>query len=404
MSNAEHAPSSSDGGGGKVLPPGPTIRNSGEPILLSNVTLLMGVTAEGSLPGAEARVWHRFAATSDDAAFHVIADNLAGVIQHEANQNGLACPPLDGVKTLLYVVRADQTAELWIDTAAVTMTCVMKRSVQALSPVFATDLADILEMRFPNVVIGETDRVLCLFREGWRFALAFDFNVDGKLDIQSFSRTLGVLYRRLRFSHVYGAVETPELFSALCDAGWFPFAEVVAGDFEALLGHLRSNLPLDEPEAALLAKFDEARINHLFERWMAKPHLSKRSSILRSGLDAFLRGDAVAAIKVLITEIEGFLSDAHRDAKGQPARGKALIEFAVASAVERAGHDQTLMLPRAFADYLARYTFASFDPTSADGTAGSRHAVGHGAAAADTYTMLRALQLILTVDQLAFYT
>jgi hypothetical protein len=38
------------------------------------------------------------------------------------------------------------------------------------------------------------------------------------------------------------------------------------------------------------------------------------------------------------------------------------------------------------------------------GQAGSRHAVGHGAAAADSYTDARALQALLTIDQLAFYT
>jgi hypothetical protein len=62
------------------------------------------------------------------------------------------------------------------------------------------------------------------------------------------------------------------------------------------------------------------------------------------------------------------------------------------------------MLPGRFALYLQRNTYANFDPESGDGTAGSRHAVGHGVAASDTYTMTRALQMILTVDQLAFFT
>jgi hypothetical protein len=36
--------------------------------------------------------------------------------------------------------------------------------------------------------------------------------------------------------------------------------------------------------------------------------------------------------------------------------------------------------------------------------ASSRHAVGHGAATQESYTMTRALQVILTLDQRAFYT
>jgi hypothetical protein len=61
-------------------------------------------------------------------------------------------------------------------------------------------------------------------------------------------------------------------------------------------------------------------------------------------------------------------------------------------------------LPAAFARYLAAYTFANFDPTGPLGTAGSRHAIGHGAEDAGSYTQARALQALLTLDQIAFYT
>jgi hypothetical protein len=63
-----------------------------------------------------------------------------------------------------------------------------------------------------------------------------------------------------------------------------------------------------------------------------------------------------------------------------------------------------ILFPTAFAHYLKSHTFANFDPVDNRGSAGSRHAVGHGAAAAETYTMIRALQALLTLDQLAFYT
>jgi hypothetical protein len=76
----------------------------------------------------------------------------------------------------------------------------------------------------------------------------------------------------------------------------------------------------------------------------------------------------------------------------------------VASAEAKAGQPNTLLFPAAFADYLKSYTFANFDSVASPGSAGSRHAVGHGTAAAETYTMTRALQALLTLDQLAFYT
>jgi hypothetical protein len=62
------------------------------------------------------------------------------------------------------------------------------------------------------------------------------------------------------------------------------------------------------------------------------------------------------------------------------------------------------MFPTAFIRYLKLHTFANFDPMAEDGTANFRHAVGHGAAQTESYTLVRALQAILTIDQIAFYT
>ena len=87
-----------------------------------------------------------------------------------------------------------------------------------------------------------------------------------------------------------------------------------------------------------------------------------------------------------------------------PETLRELLAFAQASPEQRAGGPDTLLFPAAFGRYLAAHTFANFDPVAGTGTAGSRHAVGHGAAAQDSYTMTRALQAILTLDQLAFYT
>jgi hypothetical protein len=98
------------------------------------------------------------------------------------------------------------------------------------------------------------------------------------------------------------------------------------------------------------------------------------------------------------------LGDAYRKVHGQGAKIKTLLEFAVASAEAKAGRPDTLLLTAAFADYLKAQTFADFDPQANTGHAGSRHAVGHGAASSESYTMMRALQALLTLDQLAFYT
>jgi hypothetical protein len=89
--------------------------------------------------------------------------------------------------------------------------------------------------------------------------------------------------------------------------------------------------------------------------------------------------------------------------EGTRAKLKQLLEFARASAERKSGAPDTLLFPAAFAKYLEQYTFANFDPSAGTGDAGSRHAVGHGAALAKSYTKARALQALLTLDQFAFY-
>jgi hypothetical protein len=63
---------------------------------------------------------------------------------------------------------------------------------------------------------------------------------------------------------------------------------------------------------------------------------------------------------------------------------------------------EPLFFPKEFQRYLAENIYGNFDPV-AGGVTASRHGVGHGAAPEETYTQVRALQVILTLDQIFFY-
>lgn len=187
--------------------------------------------------------------------------------------------------------------------------------------------------------------------------------------------------------------------------GWFPFVEIIAHEIKDLLQHLGADFDIAELEQDILNSFDEVRMQGIVDRWAVKPHFAAKMTLLKAAIDAFNRKEPVAVIKILLTEIEGVLNDAYRAANGgESAKLKELLKFAMDSAERKAGGTDTLMFPREFAEYLAKHTFANFDPTARTGTASSRHAVGHGAAPQESYTMIRALQVILTLDQLAFYT
>jgi len=382
----------------------PGVRNLGEPLRFANVESLGGFSAEAARPGQQVNVWTRLALTSDEPLFHRLVDGLDGVIRHMAEKAGTAVN-LKRADTILLVLKPDNSAELWIDTAAVSLTCRMKRAIAARSVVFESDIADVTGMNFPCVTFDEKDKVLCLFREGWSFGLAFDFNPDGKLDLDNFSTTLGTLHRTLHYRHLYEAVNDPAVFDPLLAAGWFPFVEIITTEFRDLAREAEAGFDLAEIEEKIIAAFDAPRLGHLLMRWAAKPHFSVKAALLQEAVEAFTAQKPASAIKIILTEIEGVLNDAYKTAHGgRGAKLKELLTFAQTSAEQRAGGPDTLFFPAAFGRYLASHTFANFDPVAQTGTAGARHAVGHGAAAQDTYTMTRALQAILTLDQLAFYT
>ncbi|MDP3257875.1 MAG: hypothetical protein Q8S58_07355 [Bosea sp. (in: a-proteobacteria)] len=203
---------------------------------------------------------------------------------------------------------------------------------------------------------------------------------------------------------MYDAIADEYVFGRLIEAGWFPFVEILGREFRGLVTQCEAGFDLEEAEEKLLAAFDTQRVEAMFARWMAKPHFAGKERLLRSALNNFAAGDAIAVLKIVLTEIEGILRDAYMKNHGKSVKLDKLLQFAVDSAAQKAGQPDTLLFPEVFAVYLKSHAFANFDPLSRSGKASSRHAVGHGHADADSYTQIRALQALLTLDQLAFYT
>ncbi|MEA2890384.1 MAG: hypothetical protein QOI05_1177 [Bradyrhizobium sp.] len=386
----------------KEPPAGTLAGNLGKPVKLTGLQL-DGVTAEAAREGETFKVYTRLSLTSDDKFFHRIAASLRGHIELVSSRTGQPVN-LTRADMVLLVAHPDGTGDLWLDTAAVSLQILLKRTVKPGTAIFESDIADVTGMSFPLVPIAKEDRVICLFREGWRFGLFFDFNPDGDFSVPAMQSDLGTLHRRMRYRDLYDAMADPAVYPRLVAAGWFPFAEILGPEFQSLADASQAGFDLGKEEAKLVAAFDAARVERMFTRWMARPHFAGKELVLRAAQRAFAAGDAVSVLKIALTEIEGILAEAYRRVYGTGAKIKTLVEFAVTSAEKKAGRPDTLLLASAFAEYLKTQTFANFDPVANTGHAGSRHAVGHGAASTESYTIVRALQALLTLDQLAFYT
>jgi hypothetical protein len=367
------------------------------PIRLSSVKV-SGIAASTGRPGEMVSVISRYAATSDVYVFHRIAAGMVDLLTHSAEQDGRPVK-LDAAAFVLAVIKPDESAELYIDSTTAIMKARIKRDVLAGETIYHQDVSDILAIEFPDVEIASDDQVIVLFRERFRHAIFVDLSRE--FDRKFMSDTLGRLLRHLRYHEAYAVLADPALLDALIARGWFPFIEINHLEFAHIFGVLNDDDELAKVEASAVEAFTSARVAAMLERWLRQSVFKRREAVLRAGIEAFLAGNAIAAIKTLITEIEGILQDAHIEAKGLSAKTNQLIEFAATEAVAKSGSADTLLLPPEFQRYLTRNIFENFDPMSADKAA--RHSVSHGAAPPEAYTMVRALQVLLTLDQLSFF-
>jgi hypothetical protein len=374
------------------------IANSGSPVLIPKLEV-DGVSGGGALPGQPVEVITRLAITSDSPRFYPMAHGLAVLLDPHTGK------ALHRGECILVVIKQDRSAQVWFDTAAVVHDVMMKRPASFGTAVFAGDIVDVQGMRFPCVDIEASDQVIVLFREQWRYALYFDFNPTRNLDREELGRALGTLYRSLAYRNQYELMRDADTRKKLFDYGWFPFAEIAQTEFLVLAQRIDLGMDMCEAEEPVIASFTRERLDRILERWGGKPSYAEKKAIFSSGIDAFLRRDPVASIKIMLTEVEGILNSEHEIQRGKRLRRiEPLVDFAIGSAEAKAGGPNTLLFPQEFKEYLRANTFASFDPRETkEAEAKSRHAVGHGAAKAESYTLSRALQVILTLDQLLFY-
>jgi hypothetical protein len=359
-----------------------------------------GFAMNGALPGEQVEVAHRAMLTSDNPVFHVFMRGVCDSLARAATAAGVIIQP-DYVSHLLLVIHSDKTADLYLGDFAMALELMAKKDIAAGQAVSEADIADIRRLRLHDVKLAPTDKVLICFKVNWKFGLYFDLD-DDDLNIGQFERDLGHLYRLLRFEAAYDALADDSFVAKFFAGGWFLFVEILGPEGEQLLKAWRLDFNIAGEEEALLRRFDAARIDAIATRWAAHAALAPHEAVLRSGLEAFKRGDAVAALKVILTEIEGVLRNAHLAENGASANIGRLLEFAAQRGVRKTESDASLFFPSLFLHYLTTSTFADFDPMAPTSDA-SRHSVGHGAANVTAYTQRRALQAILTLDQIARY-
>ena len=141
-------------------------------------------------------------------------------------------------------------------------------------------------------------------------------------------------------------------------------------------------------------------------KWWEHPLFKGKRELLQAGIDAFLGGTKsgyINCIKTLYSEIEGIMRSLYFEDSGERTRNiQKLIDRLIALGEREVDDNQSLLLPQYFADYLVENIFKEFDPTTGVIDL-SRHSALHGVALGKDYKPERALQALLTLDQIYFY-
>ena len=311
----------------------------------------------------------------------------------------------NAVYQFLILIHNDLSADLYINDFPVNIEIMAKRDMKKMEPVTQRDIADIRRLKFPNIKMVETDKVICCFKVGWKFGLFFDLNRE--LDTDDMSLTLGTLYRYLSFQYVYEVLETETQFEEMIKDGWFPFIEIIGAEYKSLSETYQNKFHFEDTIDKIVSNFDKARIERITNRWWRNKIFTEKKDILQAGFNAFLRGDNegyINCIKTLLPEVEGIIRYQYlKDTgKGKNIGLKELLPHLIEKGGEKTGADYSLLLPLPFLRYLKDVVFSHFDLETGQVDL-SRHSVSHGVARAEAYTKVRALQTILVLDQIYFY-
>ena len=367
---------------------------------LQKVPPMAGFPVVDIPPGSFGWILTRAFVCSDDPTFYLYCDQISKMF--------LTSYFVDAITNYLILIHSDLSSDIYVNFPF-QVKMMTKRALEAGKLIYQNDIADIAELRFPRIDIKENDSVIFCFKKGWKFGLFFDFNpIDQKstLDVKSLTHDLGSYYRYLAFQELYLILKNEPLFESMFDDGWFPFIQLLGGDFEELAKCYKHKSDLPRNVDVFLHRFDENRISAFVNRWWNNPSFKNKQKILEAGIKAYLLGTEegyINCVKTLYSEIDGIVRMRYvvEKKKKRPSFHE-LIDYVKQKSEGKFRPRESLGFSDVFYRYLNEVVFRDFDLATSQIDL-SRHSVLHGVADQTKYTRIRAIQAILILDQMYFY-
>jgi len=353
-----------------------------------------GIAISTALPGSKAQIAKKLLAISIDPNFRTLAGNLIDIFLGNIYRNN--------VNQLLVRIR-NQKAQIWLKFPLILETSLVLRSdVKKGSAIYKNQVMDIRGAKFEDDLayldFERGDQLIYFFRS--EFCFGIYVNLAKEDDEGVISTDVARLHRIVDYNIVYESIRNNILFRKMVKEGWFPFISLIRFDkYVQLLEYYQDRRKNKQALMAIKLFYNREILDDMLARWELLDVINEKSVLIKTGIDQYLNHTVdgyVSSIKILITELEGIIRAKYASQYPNLSFSQILNQLETDS-VTKVGGPDSLVLPLVFIRYLRTSIYSSF---SHDVVPNSRHAYAHGVARIDQYNWTRALQVILSLDQL----
>lgn len=304
---------------------------------------------------------------------------------------------LSKANNLLAIIDENNKARIYIDNFPIQKTIILNSKKGMYSPIYENEIEDIISVQFKDDFVDLTpengSKIICLLREKFSFILLWDFT--GELKRENLSNFLASECSKILFTNAYKFFE-PRKFINFIKYGWYPFAGLTENELRYLIKQH------GKPTQVWLKNLlKPERLDLMLENWSRKEIFRQKEPILKSGIDSFKRGDYIASIKTLTSEIEGLIAVAHSLEKNKDLKYKdEEVRKYLKEKTKMMNHNK--LNPLTFIKYLSDSIY-KHGMGKQEKKQITRHTTSHGRAESSAYNIERNIQIILTINQLFYY-
>jgi hypothetical protein len=345
--------------------------------------------------------WVKGGISSDDSNFSTIVTNLTSGI---FNKLGVI---EESVLQFLLIQHTDLSADIWINDFNRIMEARVKRSIKKGESLPSNNIADIRQLKFPDIEIAETDNIIFCFKVGWKFHLYIDLtrSIDPTTNDELYL-ALGLNYKKVVFKYLFDLFSKKDIYLDIFKNGWFPYIELIGNEYEQLLQAYATNFGIEEKVEKIIKSFNKERIKKITDKWWDNHYFLDQKDLLLPGIKSLkansFEGNYLAS-KVFYTQAEGLIRQSlFEEEKTNPRTTHILWEFMENRAKVKAGCESSLFFETSFSEFLQKHVYKGFNLEEGSVEL-SRNSISHGVAKTNEYTRDKAVQGLLILDQLFFY-